>query len=95
MMHAKGLIARGAKRRASGDLKGAIKDYTRAIRVDPRSIKAYIGRSATYWYLAQRGTNARRYLRAAARDLKKVLKIAPPNWRYRRLTELTLKLMHV
>ncbi|MDP7035656.1 MAG: tetratricopeptide repeat protein [Planctomycetota bacterium] len=48
-----GYLERGYNRQLKGDLEGAIKDYTEAVRLDPRFSKAYNNRGRVYSMLNQ------------------------------------------
>jgi Tfp pilus assembly protein PilF len=38
-------LERGNSKFESGDYKGAVKDYTKAIEINPKSFRAYLGRA--------------------------------------------------
>ncbi|MDA2919073.1 tetratricopeptide repeat protein [Desulfobacterota bacterium AH_259_B03_O07] len=47
-------IDSGSKKHRQGDYRGAIKDYTKAIEINPKDAEVYYGRGLTKLYLGQK-----------------------------------------
>jgi tetratricopeptide (TPR) repeat protein len=70
-------INRSWVRAQLGNLEGALSDLDEAIRLEPRREEGYLGRSSVLQDLARRKPGqARELLRAAQKDLQKVLEMA-------------------